>query len=265
MSDAMHTANPYAAPTAPLTDRQTLGAGEFIENGRRVPASHAAGWLSAAWQLYFSAPFFWTLMWVIAIVMTVVIGFVPFIGKLINLFLQPALLAGMMLACHDAEEGETVKIGQLFGAFRSHAGPIALLAVLALALWVGIAIIVGIVFALAFGGLAGLGLSGSGNPGPVMWLPVLAIGVVACVPVLLLAVAMFLAPALIVVQDLPALTALRMGFVASWRNVLGLLLLALIGLVLAALASLPIFLGWLVLGPWMTIVVYTLFRDVFYE
>jgi hypothetical protein len=264
MSDAIHSANPYAAPTAPLTERQ-LAAGDFIENGQRVPASHAPAWLYAAWQLFRAAPVVWILMWVICVVMTVVLSFVPFIGSLINLFLQPALLAGMMLACRDAEEGGPVEIGQLFGAFRSHVGPIALLAVLALALWMGIAIIVGIVFALAFGGLAGLGLAARGDPGPAMWLPLLAIGFGACVPVLLLAMAMFLAPALIVVQDLPALTALRMGFVAAWRNVLGLLLFAVIGLVLAALACVPVFLGWLVLGPVMTIAVYALFRDVFYQ
>jgi uncharacterized membrane protein len=68
---------------------------------------------------------------------------------------------------------------------------------------------------------------------------------------------------LIVLHRKPLVEAIQMSFVGCLRNILPFLLYGIIGMVAAVVATLPIFLGWLVFGPLIYISVYTSYREIF--
>jgi len=59
--------------------------------------------------------------------------------------------------------------------------------------------------------------------------------------------------------------AMKNSFTACLRNVLPFLVYSVIALLLAFIASIPLGLGWLVLGPVMAASLYTGYRDIFFE
>ena len=240
MVDAAQPSNPYQAPTAPVSDRGAGEDGGLIEYGRRVPAGHGVGWYARAWALFASAPLAWIGIWLIYAVFVIVLSFLPIVGSIINIFLEPMLLGGVMLACR-------------------------LLALLQLAVYMAMMLIFGITAAISVGGMAGLGVLQQGLPGFEVWLPIVIIAVAAFIPFMLFTMATFLAPALIVLHDIGPFDALRIGFLATLKNVLPMLVSFLIGVLLAIVASLPIFLGWLVLGPIFMCTLYAIYRDVFFD
>jgi uncharacterized membrane protein len=60
-------------------------------------------------------------------------------------------------------------------------------------------------------------------------------------------------------------TAMKASFVGCLKNVLPFLFYGVIALVASAIASVPLLLGWLVLGPVLFISVYTGYRDIYFE
>ncbi|MEO7760372.1 MAG: hypothetical protein ABIS68_00530, partial [Casimicrobiaceae bacterium] len=60
-------------------------------------------------------------------------------------------------------------------------------------------------------------------------------------------------------------TALKWSFFACLKNMWPFLVYGLITLLLAIVASIPLGLGWLVLGPVIIASVYTSYRDIFFD
>ena len=75
--------------------------------------------------------------------------------------------------------------------------------------------------------------------------------------------AYWFAPALVVLNGEQPIAALQKSFAASWRNFGAFLLYGLIYIVLAIVASIPMGLGWLVLGPMMVGSCYAGWRTIF--
>jgi len=78
-----------------------------------------------------------------------------------------------------------------------------------------------------------------------------------------LLMALWFAPALVMLHGLGPLEAMKLSFVGCLRNMLPFLLYGLIALVLTVLAVIPVGLGLLVLGPMITASVYTAYKDIF--
>jgi uncharacterized membrane protein len=62
-----------------------------------------------------------------------------------------------------------------------------------------------------------------------------------------------------------ALDAMKMSFAACLKNMLPFLLYGVIFFGLAIVATVPLLLGWLALGPVISITVYTAYRDIFFK
>jgi uncharacterized membrane protein len=75
--------------------------------------------------------------------------------------------------------------------------------------------------------------------------------------------ALWFAPALVLLRDQPASGALLQSFRACLKNLIPFLLYGFILFVLALLASIPAGLGWLVLGPVVIGSTYAAYRDIF--
>jgi uncharacterized membrane protein len=261
MADSPPPGNPYAAPGARLSDPTIAGAtGELIENGRRVEAAHGPHWFGRAWELFKVSPGAFIGSWVILAVISVGASLIPIAGSLIGILVQPILIGGFMTACRAADEREPVRVSSLFSAFSTHPGRLAALGLLQFAAYLLLGLI---------GGLTAVALLGSDakqsmlNPGVL--LPFLIVVVVAIVVGFLLAMANWFAPALIVLQGIGPLDAVRMSFLACMKNVTAFLLYGLLGIVLAIAATLPVALGWLVLGPVLLCSAYAGYRDLFFQ
>jgi len=76
--------------------------------------------------------------------------------------------------------------------------------------------------------------------------------------------AIWFAPALVVLNNLKPVAALQASFFACLKNFIPFLVYGVIGLVLGVIAGIPLMLGFLVLGPVFLASIYTAYRDIFF-
>jgi uncharacterized membrane protein len=75
--------------------------------------------------------------------------------------------------------------------------------------------------------------------------------------------AVWFAAPLVVFHNLGAVEAMKASFTGCLRNVVPFLVYGIVGFLLAIVASIPLGLGWLVLGPVIAASVYTGYRDIY--
>jgi uncharacterized membrane protein len=76
---------------------------------------------------------------------------------------------------------------------------------------------------------------------------------------------LWFAPPLIVLGDLDVGTALKRSFMGCLKNILPFLVWSVVMLLFIIVATIPVFLGWLLLGPVILVSVYTGYRDIYHE
>ena len=76
--------------------------------------------------------------------------------------------------------------------------------------------------------------------------------------------AAWFASALVALDGMEPWQALKSSFFACLKNIIPFLVYGLVMLVLSIIATIPLGLGWLVLGPLTIASIYTAYRDVFF-
>jgi uncharacterized membrane protein len=61
------------------------------------------------------------------------------------------------------------------------------------------------------------------------------------------------------------LAAMQLSFTACWRNIMAFLVYGLIAMVLLMVATIPFFLGLLIVSPILIASIYCAYRDIFYR
>lgn len=247
--------NPFKVPEARVADVSASG-GAFIADGRRVAAGRGAAWFSEGWQMFRQAPGVWIGITVAFVIAVVGLSLIPLAGLLVNILI-PVLIGGIMLGCKALDEGDELRFAHLFAGFSGYAGNLVLVGVIYL---VGV-IAIGIVTALSVGAL-GAGAAAMGGGAKMMGAMLVPI-LVALALILPLAMAVWYAPALVVFHEVPPFQAMKTSFFVSIKNFLPFLVYGLVFLVLAILATIPLGLGWLVLGPVTYCSVYASYKDMF--
>jgi uncharacterized membrane protein len=236
---------------------------------RTVGAARGASWWSEAWRLFTPAVGVWLLILLILIVLNVAGSVVPVVGTLAMQVLYPVFVGGLMLGCRALDRGNPLTLGHLFAGFSQRTGPLVIVGLVytGLALLIT-AIVAGMMVALFGVAIFGM-LTGSVNPsqtGIALDSAVVAVllGVLFFLLLLLpLIMAIWFAPALVMLGGLSPGAAMLASFHGCLRNVVPFLLYGLIGLGLAIVASIPFGLGWFVLGPVTMATVYTSYCDIF--
>jgi uncharacterized membrane protein len=235
-------------------------AGNFRAEGRTVAASRGWGWIVDAFALFRRQPGMWILILLLAGVLFAAIGFIPVLGSLANALLFPIFGAGLMLGCKAQDQGGTLELAHLFAGFKHRTGDLVLVGVFNLVGWVLIAFAVaavvggGVFMGIMRGGLPGAGIS------ILSMLIALLLVTGLSVP---LYMAIWFAPALIVLHDVAPIAALKASFYACLNNWIPFLIYSVVLLVLCVLAAIPAALGYLVLVPVLAASVYTAYRDIF--
>jgi hypothetical protein len=258
--------NPYAPPKARVQDvPEQLPDGDFLPEGRGVPAGRGWSWLGEAWA--FMGPQRWTFigLFVLLVLIQIVANFIPLIGPIGVSIVMPVLLGGFLLGCESVRRGGAIEVGHLFAGFQRHAGK--LLGIGALSFGFGI---VAVIIMVAILGVAALPMMmGGAEPDPEavmgMIVPMLLSVLVIMALSIPLAMAMLFAPALIVLNDYEFGTALKTSFFACLKNILPFLVWGVVVFVLSIVATIPLGLGWLLLGPTLMVSLYISYRDIFHE
>ena len=254
--------NPYGAPQAPVGD-YIAGDRAVLETARSVAADHGMSWYREGWRLFKLSPGAWIGMWVVFAVILLVISIVPLIGSLAVAVLTPVFVGGAMIAARNADRNNGVRFGDLFAAFNGgRVGPLMLIGLIQLALslifFLLLALIVGFGGAFAmFSGEMSAQAMGS------MMGTMAVVGVLSLIFFVPVTNAVWLGSALAALEGAGAMDAFRRGLTATLHNILPLLVFVLITFVLAIVASIPLGLGWFVLGPVILTTMYAQFVDLF--
>lgn len=249
--------NPFKAPVARVHDHHIASAiGNFVPEGRRLTAGNGYQWLWRGWEMFRSAPGTWVGITLVLIVVMMAIGLIPVVNLAVNL-LGPVFIGGIVIGCRAIEDGEGLRFAHLFAGFSSKPGGLLL---------VGLLYLVAVLLAAAvFGIIVAVGAVGSGDaPNQFSGSFIVAVLVAATI-FLPLAMAVWLAPPLVVFHDFSAFQALQTSFMVALRNAVPFLVYGLVFLLAAIVACLPLFLGWLVLVPVLYASLYACYRDVFFE
>ena len=225
-----------------------------------VPARRGASWLFEGFGLFRKAPVAWVGLTSGWIIITFGLILVPLIGGVIANFLQPVFFASFAVAALRQAAGEPVVMGDLFLGFRRNLRALVNLGAILLIVEIGI-------FALM--AALGLPMGAAGDKTFTMaeylqllkgkeW--ILVVGFVLTVAV---KGALWFAPPLIALHDMPMSHAMRWSVYAALANLGAMILygVVLFGLFFAAL--IPWGLGLLVVIPMMVISTYIGYRDVF--
>jgi uncharacterized membrane protein len=225
-----------------------------------VPATRGVAWLVEAFGLFRRYPLAWIGLCAGWLIITLGLLLVPLLGGVIANFLQPVFFASFAIAALRQSAGEPVVMGDLFLGFRRNVR--ALINLGAVLLIVEIAIVV-------LMAMVGLPVGGSGDQAPTVaeylqmlkgkeWILVLGFALTVLVKG-----ALWFAPPLIALHDMPMTHAMRWSMYAALAN-FGVMVVYGIALVaLFFVAVIPWALGLLVAIPLMVISTYIGYREVF--
>ena len=229
---------------------------------RQVAAGQGWQWIVEGFDLFKKSPIIWIVLFIVLVLIAVVLNFIPILGPLVFYILSPVFLGGLMIGCQAQQNGEELEIAHLFAGFKKNTNSLIVLGGVYL---VGSVIIFFVMFVL--GGGAMLGLMRGGQPDIAALttamsgaLLAILIGLALYVP---LAMALWFAPALVIFNDMQPVPALKSSFDACLKNIIPFLVYGIAFLVLAIIASIPLFLGFLVLMPVIFTSVYTGYRDIY--
>lgn len=258
----MSTPNPYAAPKAPVADATLALPENFHPGGQARPVGRGWGWIAEGWRMFTRAPGMWIGITVVAALIMIVLAFIPFLGGIAMSLLAPVFAGGVMLGCRALDEGRELELGHLFAGFQTQLGSLVAVGAIYLGLSIAIMLVV-----MALTGASMFGMFGGGAQNPEAMAGMLAsmglamlIGLALFVPIMM---AMWFAAPLVVFNQLGAVDAMKQSFSGCLKNVVPFLLYGVVMLVLAVIASVPIGLGWLVLGPVTAASIYTSYRDIY--
>ena len=231
-----------------------------VMGGRAVGAGQGWTWIAEGFGLFRKAPGIWIALVVILFVILVVLAFIPLLGAVATFLVLPVFIGGLLLGCQALQGGGELEVAHLFAGFKAHTGNLIVLGALAIAGWIVVMLpVVVIVGAGAF--LAAIrgdaaGVAALGGSFMLAWLVALALSV----PIYM---ALWFAPALVVLRKMAPIEAIKESFLGCLKNILPFLVYSIVLMVLGIVAAIPLGLGWLVLGPTLIASVYVSYRDIY--
>jgi len=233
---------------------------ESVMGGRAVGAGQGWTWIAEGFGLFKKAPGIWIALVVILFVILMVLAFIPLLGVVATFLIMPVFVGGLLLGCRALEGGGELEVAHLFAGFKAHTGNLIVLGALAIAGWIVVMLPVVVIggagaFLAALRGDAA-GVAALGGSFMLAWLVALALSI----PIYM---ALWFAPALVVLREMAPVEAIKESFLGCLKNILPFLVYSIVLMVLGIVAAIPLGLGWLVLGPTLIASVYVSYRDIY--
>jgi len=254
------TTNPYAAPKAAVADEAIVLNADFVPGGQSRPAGNGWTWIAEGWELFKRQPGLWIGMVLLAAVIFIAASLIPIVGPLATTLFGPVFAAGVMVGCKTLDSGGELELGHLFAGFRERTGTLIAVGALYLAATVVVIVVVSLVM-----GVGMMTMMGAGDPQEVaaMGMTILLAVLIMFALLLPAVMAIWLAAPLVVFHEHGAIEAMKGSFAGCLKNILPFLVYSVVLFVFAIAATLPLMLGWLVLGPVFAASVYASYRDIY--
>lgn len=227
---------------------------------RTVDAGRSVEWFKLGWALFLKNPGIWVAIAAIMLVVLFALSMIPLLGQIAVLLAMPIAGGGLVLGCKSLNEGGELRLDHLFEGFQRQGASLAIVGVLYA---VGGMLAFGLAFLIggsgAMGGAITQGWFGAGVAagsvvlGLLVWL-VLSV---------LLGMAFWFAPALVVLHGVAPLEAMKMSLAACLQSFVAFLVFGVLAAVAGFVATLPLGLGLIVLVPVMVGAAYASYLDVF--
>ena len=233
----MNDNNPYSPPQSDVTPPPLLNVnGELLVTPRSVPMSAAFQWLTQSWALVKTNLGLWVLLTLALFALQIVMVFVPVLGDIATLLLNPVFTGGLLLGLRAVERGEALRFDYLFEGFKQKFAP--LLGVGALTL--GVMFLFMIIISGLFVGLNFDVIKEDGFD-PAKMLNGLSGGllVVSVIIEVLVMMLFWFTTQLVTLNDVPVFESLNRSFQGCLRNPLSLLVYVLMIMVIMLMLLLP--------------------------
>ncbi len=232
---------------------------------KTLNASLGWGWLKCGWNLFARDYGTWFLMFILLALIGILLSFVPAIGSIALTVMMPVFMGSYMSAARTLETGGNITVGNLFTGFREKSSRNRLLVLGALYVVTEIVLLLVVFFLLGGPALMEASEDGTIDPATVVMTSGMSFGMLlAMLAAMLVAMAFLFAPALVMLDGLSPVDAIKTSFTACLSNILALLVFGLIYTLLAILALLPMGLGFLILIPVTILAVYCAYQSVFH-
>lgn len=227
---------------------------------RSVAAGQGWAWIVSGFELFKKAPGIWVVIMIILFAIVMVLAFIPLLGSIATALLLPVFTGGLMLGCQSLARGGTLEINHLFAGFKTQTGNLVVVGALALGASI-VAMLPMIVImgaGMFFGASRGdtAGMAAMGGTFMIAWLVTMALMV-------LVYMALWFAPALVVFRGSAPVAALKQSFAACLKNVVPFLIYGIVVMVASIIAAIPLGLGLLVLLPVISASIFTAYQDIF--
>jgi uncharacterized membrane protein len=252
--------NPYSPPKAFVADQleeEELQPESLIESGRSVPISRCTLWIRAAFRQFFKRSWKWIGVMLLLLPAVLLISLLPF-ANLIHAFLWPVVVGGVAHALDTQRRTGSFAVNELLAGFNRAFVPLMMIGAVGLLSYAAM-FIVYFFMVSSDAAFAVIGMRKLDTLPPNYWTALL-VTMVAIIPV---SAATYFAAPLIMLQGLTPVRALKASFVGSMRNLLPLLLFALLMWVIVVLSAIPLLLGLFVTVPTFFMAFYPIYRDIF--
>lgn len=256
----MSEQNPYQPPAANVELEMTPGQ---LGGAKSLSAGRGLSWFAEGFEIFKLDPWVWILNVILFFVILGLLNMIPLVSILSSL-LAPVFVAGLILGCRDLDEGNELNVSHVFAGFQNRAG--ALIGLGAINLILTILFIV-IMFALMFAmGSLDLEAWETGQMTEQQALAMILAVLVMSLFMIPLVMLFWFAPTLIVLHDdVGIIEAMKLSFLGCIKNILPFLIYGIVGFILMVLASIPLALGWLVLGPVLFGTIYASYKEIFLD
>lgn len=250
-------------PNLPPMDKYGSPLPQLLASPRKCDAAAGMSWIVKAFGLFKDQPLLWFGMSVTFLIIVGIASSIP----LLNILIIPTLfmfLGSFIKGAAAQSAGAELRFDHLFSAFKSHWQPLLILGLLYL---VGIIICMiplfiamgSMMFSMMTGGMG----SSYGMMNDISLGSIFLGYLLSMLLIIPLYMALWFAPALVVLHNLEPIAAMKKSFEAGKVNVVPILVYGLISvLLLPILTMLTLGLGVFLILPIMLLTYYTSYRDV---
>ena len=267
--------SPYAAPTADTKFTPRIEDASFIPGGRSVSAGAAFSWISSSWELFRQQPGTWIGYIVALFGMSILLGYIPVVGDIVWMCIQPLLIAGVVYSCYTLRKEGAFVFADLFVAFQRKTGSLLITILIPFVFMIAMIFAMGLLIGFA-GSFIGSDLFGSNleamlrniltNDGIATILgAALLFIIIMIVTVSIFAMMLWFAPALVLMHDMAPFDAIKMSFSACLKNLLPGIVFFIMMSGLMLISIIPLFLGLLITVPMFFICHYTSYHSIFID
>ena len=239
-------------------------------HAQRLDPSSAITWFRFGWQCFLTKPGMWIVLVILFLLIVLALQLIPLLGPLSLSLISPALIGGLLYAARETLENRPIEIGHLLIGLTDESLRIRMLNLGAL--WLGLSILLGIVYTMVIGGAVGMGALTGDTVGELKDVPTGAVGfsiIIGLVFILAFSVIIFAlmiyAVPLVLFNAITPVAAMRYSAEATIINAIPLLVFSTIYIVLAAIASIPFGLGFLILIPVTVGALLASYREIYVE